>query len=230
MTTVAIVSGGLDSSVLAYHAKYIDPDTRLFTFNYGQRHVREIESAAEIARSLGTPHNVVDIRHITQYISNSVLTDPSRVMPHGHYEAENMAQTVVPNRNAIMLSIAYGYAINIGAERVAIAVHSGDHAIYPDCRPEFIEAFDRMEKLSAGRSNIALWAPFLDTTKADIAKVGFVLGVPMGATWSCYEGGTYHCGRCGTCVERKEAFRLAEVVDPTIYEDDDYEIAAFRGK
>jgi 7-cyano-7-deazaguanine synthase len=131
-----------------------------------------------------------------------------------------MAITVVPNRNAIMLSIAYGVAVAEGAEMVATGVHAGDHFVYPDCRPEFVEAFDMMQKKAVegfGDESLRLYAPFLKWTKADIVAVGTHLGVPYADTWSCYEGGEVHCGLCGTCVERREAFQLARVRDPTAY-------------
>jgi 7-cyano-7-deazaguanine synthase len=133
-----------------------------------------------------------------------------------------MAVTVVPNRNAIMLSVAYGAAVADGAEVVAAAVHAGDHFVYPDCRPAFVDAFDAMERLATegfGHEELRLYTPFVDKTKADIAKIGAELGVPYADTWSCYEGGEVHCGFCGTCTERKEAFELAGVLDPTVYQD-----------
>jgi 7-cyano-7-deazaguanine synthase len=130
-----------------------------------------------------------------------------------------MRVTVVPNRNAIMLSVAFGVAASRGYDAVAIGVHTGDHAIYPDCRAEFIQAFDRMERVSLGEWwRVGLMAPFVHMTKADIVTVGDDIGIPFADTWSCYEGGEVHCGRCGTCVERKEAFGLAGVPDPTVYE------------
>ncbi len=153
--------------------------------------------------------------------SGSALTDDVDV-PHGHYAAENMAVTVVPNRNAIMLSIAYGVAVARGARIVAAAVHAGDHYVYPDCRPGFVEAFDRMQREAVegfGDPSLCLYAPFVHKTKAEIVEIGAALGVPYEDTWSCYEGGEVHCGLCGTCNERKEAFRLAGVPDPTEYRE-----------
>jgi 7-cyano-7-deazaguanine synthase len=141
-------------------------------------------------------------------------------VPHGHYAAPNMAITVVPNRNAILLSISYGVAVAEGAEVVATGVHAGDHFVYPDCRPEFIKAFDEMQKTAVegfGDGLLRLYAPFVEWSKADIVATGARLDVPYADTWSCYEGGEVHCGECGTCVERREAFQLAGVQDPTIY-------------
>ena len=162
---------------------------------------------------------MVDISGIGRLLSGSALTDDVDV-PYGHYAAENMAVTVVPNRNAIMLSIAYGVAVACNASLVACAVHAGDHYVYPDCRPAFIEAFDTMERLAVegfGDPSLRLYAPFLNKTKAEIVKIGGALGVPYADTWSCYEGGDLHCSLCGTCNERKEAFELAGVPDPTEY-------------
>ena len=152
-------------------------------------------------------------------------------MPDGHYAEESMKITVVPNRNAIMLSIAYGVAVSKGANAVAAAFHGGDHFIYPDCRPGFINAFAAMQSHALeGLSNIQLYTPFVNLTKADIAVEGARLGVPFEYTWSCYKGGDLHCGRCGTCVERREAFDLAGVSDPTIYADPDFWRAAVAKK
>jgi 7-cyano-7-deazaguanine synthase len=154
-------------------------------------------------------------------LSGSALTDDIEV-PHGHYAAENMAVTVVPNRNAIMLSIAYGVAVARGARLVAAAVHAGDHYVYPDCRPQFVEAFDAMQRQAVegfGDPDLRLHAPFIHKSKAEIVEIGTSLGVPYEDTWSCYEGGEIHCGLCGTCTERKEAFQLAGVPDPTKYRE-----------
>jgi 7-cyano-7-deazaguanine synthase len=152
-------------------------------------------------------------------LKGSALTDDISV-PHGHYAASNMAITVVPNRNAIMLSVAYGVAVAEGAEVVATGVHAGDHFIYPDCRPEFIEAFDRMQKKAVegfGDESLRLYAPFLRWTKAEIVAAGARLGVPYADTWSCYEGGEMHCGLCATCGERRASFVEAGLDDPTVY-------------
>jgi len=165
---------------------------------------------------------VLDISHVGSMLSGSALTDDIAV-PDGHYAEDSMKATVVPNRNAIMLSIGYGIASAQGAELVATAVHGGDHFIYPDCRPGFIKAFESMQNFALeGLSDISLYTPFLELSKADIVAEGAKLGVAFEDTWSCYKGGDIHCGRCGTCVERREAFDLAGVDDPTPYEDMDY--------
>jgi 7-cyano-7-deazaguanine synthase len=166
---------------------------------------------------------VADISEVGRLLSGSALTDEGVDVPYGHYAAENMAVTVVPNRNAIMLSIAYGVAVARSASLVACAVHAGDHYVYPDCRPEFIDAFDRMQRLAVegfGDPNLSLYAPFMRKTKAEIVELGTALGVPYEETWSCYEGGKFHCGLCGTCTERKEAFQLVGVPDPTEYREE----------
>jgi 7-cyano-7-deazaguanine synthase len=164
---------------------------------------------------------VADVSSVGRLLSGSALTDDIEV-PHGHYAAENMAVTVVPNRNAIMLSIAYGVAVARKAALVACAMHAGDHYVYPDCRPQFVEAFDAMQRQAVdgfGDPNLCLYAPFVNKTKAEIVEIGTSLNVPYEDTWSCYEGRELHCGLCGTCNERKEAFRLANVPDPTEYRE-----------
>ncbi len=193
----------------------------LLAVDYGQRHRKELSYAKRCAERLGASFDVADISGVGRLLSGSALTDDVEV-PHGHYAEETMAATVVPNRNAIMLSIAYGVAVARGAKVVAAAVHAGDHYVYPDCRPGFIEAFDAMQKRAVegfGDPELHLYAPFIRKTKAQIAEVGASLGVPFGDTWSCYKGGEVHCGLCGTCTERKEAFELAGVADPTAYRD-----------
>ncbi len=222
MKTIVICSGGLDSVTLAYKAAKESTLLGLVSFDYGQRHKRELGYAAIAAQALGVPHHILDIANVGKMLSGSALTDNLDV-PDGHYAEENMKVTVVPNRNAIMLAIAYGVASAQGADRVAAAVHGGDHFIYPDCRPGFIKAFETMQNHALeGYSTISLYAPFLEKTKADIVAEGARLGVDFANTWSCYKGGEVHCGRCGTCVERREAFDLAGVSDPTVYADPDY--------
>lgn len=222
MKTIVICSGGLDSVTLAYKAAKESTLLGLVSFDYGQRHKRELGYAAIAAKGLGVPHHILDISNVGKMLSGSALTDHVDV-PDGHYAEENMKVTVVPNRNAIMLAIAYGVASAQGADRVAAAVHGGDHFIYPDCRPGFVRAFETMQNHALeGFSNISLFTPFLEKTKADIVEEGAALGVNFANTWSCYKGGEIHCGRCGTCVERREAFDIAGVTDPTVYADPDY--------
>jgi 7-cyano-7-deazaguanine synthase len=217
---VAIVSGGLDSVTLAYLLHSQGWDLDLLAFDYGQRHRREVEFARQCAQDLNARFDLVDLRGAGRLLGGSALTDENIAVPHGHYAAPSMAITIVPNRNAIFLTVAYGAAVAREAEIVATAVHGGDHFIYPDCRPAFIQSFDAMQKLAVegcGHPGLHLHAPFVQKFKHDIVHIGAGLGVPFEKTWSCYEGGAIHCGECGTCVERKEAFHLAGVVDPTEY-------------
>ena len=216
---VTIVSGGMDSVTLAYLMASERFSLHLLSFDYGQRHRRELEYAELCAERLDAEFDVVDISGVGRLLGGSALTDDVPV-PHGHYAASNMAVTVVPNRNAILLSIAYGVAVAEGAEVVATGVHTGDHFVYPDCRPDFIQAFDAMQKKAVEGlrdESLRLYAPFVEWTKADIVTAGVKLSVPYADTWSCYEGGELHCGECGTCVERREAFQLAGAKDPTVY-------------
>ncbi len=220
--TLVVCSGGLDSVTLAYQVAAERQLIGLLTFDYGQRHKKEIDFAVLAAKRLGVPHRVIDIAHIGALLSSS-LTDNSLAVPEGHYSADNMATTVVPNRNAIMLTIAFGLADSIGAEAVGIAVHGGDHFIYPDCRPEFIAQFAKMQALALGKNPaIELYTPYLTITKGDIAKQSVQYRVPLHETWSCYQGGEQHCGRCGTCVERLEAIAYANAEDSSDYADREF--------
>lgn len=224
--TVVVASGGMDSATLAYHYAARGDRLRLVGFDYGQRHRRELQSLDAIGERLRADVSVVDLTGLTAHLHGSALTDPARVdVPDGHYAEHTMRATVVPNRNAIMLAIATGIAVAEGASTVATGVHAGDHFIYPDCRPAFFDPF--VDAMRAGNDGFAvdgftLEAPFITMSKAEIAAYGARLGVDYRLTWSCYKGGAIHCGRCGTCVERFEAFRLAEVDDPTVYEDSQF--------
>lgn len=218
--TVAIVSGGLDSIVLAHKLKSEGHELSLVSFDYGQRHSKELNFAEKCAKDLDAAWHLVDLSNMTDLLENSALTNMAMEIPDGHYAEQTMRITVVPNRNAIMLNIAAGLAITIGAKHIATGVHGGDHYIYPDCRPAFIKATDTM--LTIANEGFAVYgfsvlAPFLYLTKADIAAEGAKLGVDFTSTWSCYKGGEIHCGSCGTCFERREAFRDAKVDDPTKY-------------
>jgi 7-cyano-7-deazaguanine synthase len=176
------------------------------------------------------PHRVVDLRDVGAALSGSALTDDVAV-PDGHYAEETMRITVVPNRNAIMLAVAFGMAAAQKAGAVAAAVHGGDHFIYPDCRPGFVAAFQAMQDAALeGYAAVTLWTPYVQGSKADIVRDGARLGVPFAETWSCYKGGARHCGRCGTCVERREAFHLAGAADPTGYDDPEFWKAAVEGR
>lgn len=222
MKTIVICSGGLDSVSLAHMVADQHTLTRLVSFDYGQRHRKELDYAARAATRLGVPHDIIDMRPIGAALTGSALTDNIDV-PDGHYAEETMKITVVPNRNAIMLAIAFGVAAANKDDAVATAVHGGDHFIYPDCRPAFTQAFEVMQKAALdGYADVSLYTPFVHRSKADIVTEGAKHNTPFADTWSCYKGGAHHCGRCGTCVERREAFHLAGVQDPTIYEDPDF--------
>ena len=219
-TCVAVVSGGLDSAVLAHHLRDEGWDLRLVSFDYGQRHRVELDHASAMAGALGATHDVVDLRSVGALLSGSALTDDEVAVPDGHYTEASMKATVVANRNAIFAMVATGVAVAEGASAVGLGIHAGDHAIYPDCRPPFVAAAEHLAKV-ANEGFVAeafqLLAPFVAWSKADIVRRGDELGVPFADTWSCYKGGEAHCGTCGTCVERIEAFELAGVPDPTRY-------------
>jgi len=215
---VVLLSGGLDSTTLFYRLAEEGYDLHGLSCDYGQRHRKEMEFARRTAARLGAAYDIVDLTSITHLLATSALTNPSIDIPEGHYEGETMRITVVPNRNAIMLTAAFGVAQSIGASVVAVAVHSGDHAIYPDCRKEFIERFQEMQDASLGE-HIELRTPYLQTDKVAIAREAGQLGVPLAETWSCYKGDAHHCGRCGTCVERAWAITEAGLPDPTRYQD-----------
>ncbi len=213
--SVIIYSGGLDSTTLLYEE--CDRVALAVTFDYGSNHaVREIACARHHCGQLGIEHLVIELGFMGRYFHSSLLSGGDAI-PSGNYDEENMKSTVVPFRNGIMLSIACGLAESRGLKRVLIANHGGDHAIYPDCRPSFINAMD--VAMRAGTYvNVEIAAPYTHLTKADIVRRGAKLGVDYGETYSCYRGGEHHCGTCGTCSERREAFREAGIPDPTEYE------------
>ena len=229
MKALVVCSGGLDSVTLAYKVAKEGTLASLLSFDYGQRHNKEIDFAARCAKQLNTPHIVIDLSQVGAQLTGSALTDDIDI-PDGHYAEDSMKVTVVPNRNAIMMTIAFGLATSQKADTVAMAVHGGDHFIYPDCRPEFIQAFAKMQDLAleglndSGNSsgNIKLYTPYLHKDKTEIARDSAKYNVPVSETWSCYKGQDKHCGRCGTCVERLEAFHLAGLKDPTEYADSEY--------
>jgi len=217
---VAVVSGGLDSTTMAYWLHAQGYALNAISFDYGQRHRKEVEFAQRMAADLDAPWTLIDLHAagLTDVLSGSALTDETVAVPDGHYADESMRITVVPNRNAIMLSIACALAVTREAGAVAFGAHTGDHFIYPDCRPEFVRAFEAMVNLAVeGLAGIEIITPFLAMTKTDIVRLGSELDVPFERTWSCYRGGAMHCGTCGTCFERREAFAQAHVTDPTAY-------------
>jgi 7-cyano-7-deazaguanine synthase len=215
-----VLSGGLDSTTLAYWLASQGARLTLLSVDYGQRHGKELLFAARTAVALGAEHHVADLRRTGQLLGGSALTSPAVQVPDGHYTDESMRATVVPNRNALLLDLATGLAVSTGAGAVAYGAHAGDRAVYPDCRPEFVAAYQQMARTAnAGflPGGFTVLAPFIAMTKADIATLAARLGVPVGQTWSCYRGGDAHCGTCGTCTERREAFTVAGVDDPTYY-------------
>ena len=223
---ITVLSGGMDSTVLAYLANALYERVDLVSIDYGQRHRTELDFAARTAARLGARHDIVDLSGVRTLLTGSALTDDVEV-PHGHYAADNMATTVVPNRNATLISVAYMAAVARRADAVLVGVHAGDHFVYPDCRPDFVDQLD--VALQTGNEGVAqpvLKAPFVHNTKTDICRLGAALGVDWTLTWSCYEGDDVHCGRCGTCVERREAFRDAGVEDPTKYQDTEFAFTA----
>ena len=214
--SVIIVSGGLDSITLLYDKA--ETIALAISFDYGQNHSKkELPYAEYHCQKLGIPHITIPLTFMHQYFKSSLL-EGAEAIPEGHYEEENMKSTVVPFRNGIMLAIATGIAESHELKRVYIANHGGDHTIYPDCRPEFIDAMDKAT--SAGTFvDVRVEAPYTNISKADIVRRGTALGIDYAKTWSCYKGSEIHCGKCGTCVERKEAFADAGVEDPTEYEN-----------
>lgn len=219
MKTILIHSGGMDSTVLLYQLLAEGHTIKSLSIDYGQRHRKELEAAAYLASVCGVEHQTADIRAAAHLLSGSSLTSPDIEVPEGHYAADNMKATVVPNRNMILLALAAGWAISSKFDHVSYAAHSGDHDIYPDCRQEFTDALDRAIQL-ADWHQVTLHRPYVGLTKADIAALGAKLHVPFEKTWSCYKGLDLHCGRCGTCIERREAFHLANLDDPTAYAPD----------
>ena len=214
--SVIIVSGGMDSITLLHD--YKDRIALGISFDYGSNHnAKEIPFAELHCKRLGIKHITIPLEFMHKYFMSSLL-EGADAIPEGHYEDENMKSTVVPFRNGIMLAIAAGIAESNGLDHVMIANHGGDHAIYPDCRPEFISAMS--SATSAGSYNgVTVIAPYTSITKGDIARRGKELGIDYTETWSCYKGGDKHCGKCGTCVERKEALRDAGIEDFTEYEE-----------
>lgn len=214
--TVLIHSGGIDSTVLLAHLLHQGREVHALSVDYGQRHRREIEAAREICNHYKVPHRVADLRALAPLFGSNALTDDKVAVPEGHYEELSMKATVVPNRNMLLIAVAAAWAMSLKAKSVAYGAHGGDHAIYPDCRPAFADALDQAIRL-ADWHEVSLERPFVGMDKTAIVKRGAELGVPFALTWSCYVGGAKHCGRCGTCVERKEAFLRSGVVDPTVY-------------
>jgi 7-cyano-7-deazaguanine synthase len=218
MKVIVLCSGGMDSVAALHWAARTHTVAAVVSFDYGSKHnARELPFAAEHARLVGAPHTIIPLDFIAKHFTSDLLKSGAAV-PEGHYEDKTMRQTVVPFRNGIMLAAAGGLAESVGAEGLVIAAHSGDHAIYPDCREEFMRAMGDALRLGT-YAGIQLLRPFIALTKGQIVLAGAKLGVDFARTWSCYVGGEVHCGKCGTCVERREAFLVAGLPDPTPYAD-----------
>lgn len=215
-SSIVLLSGGLDSATLL--AKLVAENRRVLALgvNYGQRHSREIEAARAIAAHYGVEYRLADLRAVSAFFGKNSLTDANVPVYEGAYNEAGMKTTVVPARNLLLISLATSWAIAEKCDTVAYAAHGGDHAIYPDCREEFAEKLDAVVRISDWHS-VRLERPFVGMSKAEIVALGARLGVPFVLTWSCYNGGERHCGKCSTCVERAAAFREAGVSDPTLY-------------
>lgn len=217
MKTAVLLSGGLDSTTALHWAHRHHEVVCALSFNYGSNHAeRELACARWQAEALGIPYRPIDISVLAQHLSSALLSGAAAI-PTGEYDEENMKQTVVPFRNGIFLAIAAGIAESCGAEGLVIAAHSGDHALYPDCREDFMEAMG--QAIQRGTyANLQILRPFIHNSKAEIAAAGAELGVNFAHTYSCYCGGAQHCGCCATCQERKAAFAAAGIPDPTEYQ------------
>ncbi|MFI3290969.1 MAG: 7-cyano-7-deazaguanine synthase QueC [Opitutales bacterium] len=210
MKALIVYSGGLDSTVLLHKLAKDDSLAGAISFDYGQKHSKELKYAKFNCEKLGVKHYIIDISSISSIFGANALTDAKTDVPNVAYDRESMAQTVVPNRNMIFMSIAVAKAISLGADSIAYAAHAGDHAIYADCRPEFAEAMQKAIEL-CDYSKIQLIRPFINMTKQEIVELGVKLGVDFAKTWSCYNGKDEPCGTCGTCTERILALKNAGV-------------------
>lgn len=218
MKVVVIYSGGMDSFTVLHRAIKAGHEVLAVSFNYGQRHSKELDYARRVCAEAGVVHDVVDITAMQSLMSNSsLMANSDDDIPEGHYAADNMKSTVVPNRNMILISLAIGYAVNEGASEVWYGAHSGDHTIYPDCRPEFVEAMQDVSLL-ANFDPVKVVAPYLYDDKIVILNDGLAMGLDYAKTWTCYNGREKACGKCGSCVERLEAFALNNAQDPLEYE------------
>ena len=215
---LVVFSGGMDSTTALLWARREFSGVSAVSFSYGAKHnARELAAANVICRKLNIPRLEIPLDFIGKYFHSSLLKTGGAI-PEGAYNEDNMSSTVVPFRNGIMLAAAAGLAEDSGYSAVILGNHSGDHAIYPDCRPEFIDGMAKAIETGTG-GKVKLLSPFCHITKGEIAALGVKLGVDFSLTWSCYNGRDKHCGKCGTCRERREAFREAGLTDPTVYED-----------
>jgi len=215
---VVIVSGGMDSVTLLYDVISQGHKPHVLSFDYGQRHKKELICAKWNCEQLCVPDHLIVNLGVLNELAESCLTRPNLPVPEGNYDEPSMKATVVPNRNMVMLSLATAFAISTKSEAVYYGAHAGDHTIYPDCRPEFVKAMDVAMKLCDWK-RIELRVPYLRMTKADILRIGKTLNVPYTMTWTCYKGEPISCGQCGSCRERLEAFEIANMEDPLNYQD-----------
>lgn len=216
MKAILILSGGMDSTTLLYDLINQKYDVQAITFDYNQKHKKEINCAKYICKKLNIPHKIVDVSVLNE-VAPSSLTRGEWDVPEGRYDEDTMKQTVIPNRNMVLLSLATSYAIGIRVTDLFYGAHAGDHAIYPDCRSAFVNAMTQAIHLCDWH-NVSLHAPYLNMTKGDIVKKGLLLGVDYAHTWTCYKGEKMACGKCGSCSERLEAFKEVGAVDPLEYE------------
>ncbi|WP_024951818.1 7-cyano-7-deazaguanine synthase QueC [Cobetia crustatorum] len=214
---VVIYSGGMDSYTVLHQALKEGFEVHALSFHYGQRHSRELDVARAVCESLGVAHEIVDIRAIHGLISNSALTNADQAMPKADYDEASMTSTVVPNRNMILLSLAIAKAVNIDADVCFYGAHGGDHVLYPDCRPEFVDKMNAVAAI-ANFSPIEIRAPFLHSRKDEVLAAGIAMQLDYSQTWTCYEGRELACGECGSCRERLEAFASHGLSDPLGYE------------
>ena len=213
---VVIYSGGMDSFTVLNRALKDGKEVYALSFDYGQRHVKELECASTVCKKLSVTNKVIDISAINQLLAGSSLTDDIEI-PEGDYQEESMKSTVVPNRNMILISLAVAYAVSVGANQVYYGAHAGDHAIYPDCRPEFVEKMNDVCKI-ANYESVEVYSPYLTVSKTAILTDGLAMGLDYSDTWTCYNGRDKACGKCGACQERLEAFADNQATDPIDYE------------
>lgn len=215
--TIVVLSGGLDSTTLLYHLLDEGHVVKAMSVDYGQRHSRELAAAKRICKLTNVEHRVIELSGLAAIFGHNALTDSSVAVPHGEYDSSTMAVTTVPNRNMILLSIATGWAIASKFTAVAFGAHSGEYTPYPDCQPQFAAAMNCATHL-CDENSIQVLAPFIQWDKATIVKRGHELGVPFELTWSCYDGGAKHCGRCSTCLDRRKAFESCGLTDLVEYD------------
>ena len=216
MKVAVLLSGGLDSTTALYWAHNHHEVVCALSFDYGSNHAeKELACARWQAEKLGIPYHEIDLRSISAHLQSALLSGADAI-PTADYAEENLKQTVVPFRNGIFLAIAAGIAESNGAEAIVIAAHGGDHALYPDCREDFMVAMADAIRLGT-YAELQILRPFISNSKAEITAIGAALGVDFAHTYSCYCGGNNHCGQCATCRERKESFAAAGIADPTVY-------------